>query len=293
MNEHKISHKLENPVIEAEPLVERLIFGKRAWVIAVFLLMTVFLASQAIKVRPDASFEKMVPVKHPYIAAYLERKDELSGLGNAVRISIETTSGDIFTREYMDTLRLISDEVFFIPGVARSGVKSLWTPNVRWGEVTEEGFTGGTVVPPDYDGSQDSLDQIRANIMKSGQVGNLVANNFQSTIILAPILETNPETGEPVNFGAFSKVLEERVRDKYQNDQIRVHITGFAKVVGDLIEGAGEVAMFFLIAMAITLVLLFLYSRCLRSSITVLLCSVIAVVWQIGLLRVLGYGLDP
>ena len=293
MNEHKISHKLENPVIEAEPLVERLIFGQRAWVIAVFLLMTVFLASQAIKVRPDASFEKMVPVKHPYIAAYLERKDELSGLGNAVRISIETTSGDIFTREYMDTLRLISDEVFFIPGVARSGVKSLWTPNVRWGEVTEEGFTGGTVVPPDYDGSQDSLDQIRANIMKSGQVGNLVANHFQSTIILAPILETNPETGEPVNFGAFSKVLEERVRDKYQNDQIRVHITGFAKVVGDLIEGAGEVAMFFLIAMAITLVLLFLYSRCLRSSITVLLCSVIAVVWQIGLLRVLGYGLDP
>ena len=293
MSEHKISHKLENPVIEAEPLVERLIFGKRAWVIASFVLMTVFLASQAIKVRPDASFEKMVPVKHPYIAAYLERKDELSGLGNAVRISIETTSGDIFTREYMDTLRLISDEVFFIPGVARSGVKSLWTPNVRWGEVTEEGFTGGTVVPPDYDGSQDSLDQIRANIMKSGQVGNLVANNFQSTIILAPILETNPETGEPVNFGAFSKVLEERVRDKYQNDQIRVHITGFAKVVGDLIEGAGQVAMFFLIAMAITLVLLFLYSRCLRSSITVLLCSVIAVVWQIGLLRVLGYGLDP
>ena len=55
----------------------------------------------------------MVPVKHPYIAAYLERKDELTGLGNAVRISIETTEGDIFTQEYMDMLRKISDEVFF------------------------------------------------------------------------------------------------------------------------------------------------------------------------------------
>ena len=40
--------------------------------------------------------------------------------------------------------------------------------------------------------------------MKSGQVGNLVANDFRSTIILAPLMETHPETGEPLNFGAIS-----------------------------------------------------------------------------------------
>ncbi len=300
MSEHK--HKdgikgaideLDHAFYEAESIVEKIIFGKRLWVLLAFLLVTVYLVSAAIKVRPDASFEKMVPIKHPYIAAYLERKDELTGLGNAVRISIETTEGDIFTEEYMETLRQISDEVFFIPGVARSGVKSLWTPNVRWGEVTEEGFTGGTVVPDEYDGSEASLAQVRANIMKSGQVGNLVANDFRSTIILAPLMETHPETGEPLNFGAISSQLEELVRDKYQNDQIKVHMTGFAKVMGDLIEGAGQVAMFFLIAIAITLILFYIYSRCLRSSITVVFCSVIAVAWQVGLLKVLGYGLDP
>ena len=120
---------IEHFFLEAESSVENIIFGKRIWVLLTFLLITVYLVSAAIKVRPDASFEKMVPVKHPYIAAYLERKDELSGLGNSVRISIETTEGDIFSAEYMETLRQISDEVFFIPGVARSGVKSLWTPN--------------------------------------------------------------------------------------------------------------------------------------------------------------------
>ena len=300
MSEHKVENavkeafdEVEHVILEAETIVERFIFGKRILVLLVFLLVTAFLVSAAIKVRPDASFEKMVPVKHPYIAAYLERKDELSGLGNSVRIAIETTEGDIFTQEYMDTLRLISDEVFFIPGVARSGVKSLWTPNVRWGEVTEEGFTGGTIVPDDYDGSASSLSQIRANIMKSGQVGNLVANDFRSTIILAPLMETHPETGEPINFGAISAELERLVRDKYENDKIKVHMTGFAKVIGDLIAGAGQVAFFFLIALVITLVLLFIYSRCLRSSLAVMLCSVIAVAWQIGLLQVFGYGLDP
>jgi len=300
MSEHHIkdglkgaADEMEHAFLEAESVVEKIIFGKRLWVLLAFVLITVYLASAAIKVRPDASFEKMVPIKHPYIAAYIERKDELTGLGNAVRISIETTEGDIFTREYMDTLRLISDEVYFIPGVQRSGMKSMWTPNVRWGEVTEEGFTGGTVVPPDYDGSDASLAKIRANIMKSGQVGNLVANDFRSTIILAPLMETHPETGEPLNFGSISLQLEELVRDKYQNDKIKVHMTGFAKVMGDLIDGAGQVAIFFLLALAITLILFFTYSRCLRSSVAVVVCSVIAVVWQVGLLKVMGYGLDP
>ncbi len=181
MNEQEIKQGLKGAVdemehvfLEAESVVEKIIFGKRLWVLLAFLLVTVYLVSAAIKVRPDASFEKMVPVKHPYIAAYLERKDELTGLGNAVRIAIKTTEGDIFTQEYMETLRQISDEVFFIPGVQRSGVKSLWTPNVRWGEVTEEGFTGGTVVPPDYDGTESSLAQVRAEhheVRPGGQPG--------------------------------------------------------------------------------------------------------------------------
>jgi len=291
--QRSVVDEVENAILDAEIVIEKIVFGKRLWVLLAFLLVTVYLVSAAIKVRPDASFEKMVPVTHPYIAAYLERKDELTGLGNAVRIAVEATEGDIFTEEYLETLRQISDEVFFIPGVNRSGVKSLWTPNVRWGEVTEEGFTGGTIVPDDYDGSDASIGKVRANIMKSGQVGNLIANNFRSTIILAPLMETHPETGEPLNFGSISLELERLVRDKYQNDKIKIHMTGFAKVMGDLIDGAGQVAIFFLIALAITFFLLYTYSRCLRSTATVMICSVIAVAWQIGLLQILGYGLDP
>ena len=40
------------------------------------------------------------------------------------------------------------------PGVDRAWVKSLWTPSVRWTEVTEEGFRGGPVMPDAYNGSR-------------------------------------------------------------------------------------------------------------------------------------------
>jgi predicted RND superfamily exporter protein len=39
--------------------------------------------------------------------------------------------------------------------------------------------------------------------------------------------------------------------------------------------------------------IIFLYTRCLRSTVLVVACSVIAVVWQLGLVRLLGFELDP
>ncbi len=66
---------------------------------------------------------------------------------------VENPNGDIYDPKYLTTLSKINDEVFLTPGVDRAWVKSLWTPGVRWTEVTEEGFRGGPVMPDNYDGS--------------------------------------------------------------------------------------------------------------------------------------------
>ncbi len=170
-------------------LLERLIFNNRPVVIFLCLLVSVFLFYQATQVRPSTSFEKMIPLEHPFIQKMLEHRNDLANLGNTVRISVEAVNGDIFTKEYMETLRQIHDEVFYIPGVDRSGLKSLWSPSVRWTEVTEEGFAGGEVIPQTYDGSPRALEELRNNVLKSGQIGRLVANNFKSSIVDVPLLE--------------------------------------------------------------------------------------------------------
>ncbi|MGY0627656.1 MAG: MMPL family transporter, partial [Paraglaciecola chathamensis] len=102
-----------------------------------------------------------------------------------------------------------------------------------------------------------------------------------------------PETGEKLNYKAFSALLETLVRDKYSSDTVSIHITGFAKIVGDLIDGAFEVALFFAIAFVITMVLLYLYSGSVMGTIIPLVCSLAAVIWQLGILNLLGYGIDP
>jgi predicted RND superfamily exporter protein len=289
----QLEQTLLKPASVGEPIIERIFFNHRPVWLILFALLTLFFAFQASKIRPEASYEKMIPTSHPYIANYLEHKDDLKGLGSAVRIAVETTEGDIFTKEFQETLKQVHDEVFYISGVNRTALQSIWASSVRWHEVTEEGLAGDAVIADTYDGSPSELEKLKVNIFKSGQVGALVANNFKSAVVYVPLMEKDPETGEPIDYQAFSNKLEDLVRNKYQSETIKIHITGFAKVVGDLIDGANQVVIFFAVALLITLVMLYGYARCLRSAVVPLFCSVTAVIWQLGLLKTLGYSLDP
>ncbi|WP_286240003.1 efflux RND transporter permease subunit [Neptuniibacter halophilus] len=290
---NKFSAALMWPINSSEKLAERFLFGHRSLVLSLFVLVTLLFAWQASQIRPDASFVKMIPAEHPYVENYIRYKDDLAGLGNSIRVVVAAKEGDIFSAEFQDTLKRVTDELFFIPGVDRSALKSIWTPNVRWTEVTEEGFVGGPVIPPKYDGSEQSLEQVRTNILRSGQVGILVGNDFRSAMVQVPLFDKHPETGEKLNYQEFSRQLETLVREKYSSAAIDIHMTGFAKIVGDLIDGAAEVALFFAVAFVVTMVLLYLYSGSLTGTLIPLICSFAAVVWQLGLLNLLGYGLDP
>ena len=84
-----------------------------------------------------------------------------------------------------------------------------------------------------------------------------------------------------------------RVDNPDYTPDIDIHIVGFAKVVGDVIDATLEVAKFFLITLVMTMVLLWLYVGSFKLAILPLVCSITAVIWEFGLLRLFGKGLDP
>ncbi|MCH9829431.1 MAG: MMPL family transporter [Gammaproteobacteria bacterium] len=271
---------------------ERLIFNHRPLVMLLCLLVTLVLAYQARGLTLNAAFDKMIPTRHPYIVNFLENRDQLAGMGNALRVAVENRDGTIFDADYLDTLRKLNDSLFLLPGVDRPFMKSLWTPAVRWTGVTEEGLDGGPVIPDEYDGSAASVEQVRLNVERSGEIGQLVADNYRSSIIFVPLQDRIAETGERIDYHALSQRIE-ALRTQYESPTVAIHVTGFAKVVGDLIEGLQQVLLFFAAAIAICTLLLYGYTRCLRSSLLVMLCSLTAVMWLAGLLPTLGYELDP
>ena len=274
--------------------LEKIIFGYRRTVVVVFICLTVFFAYSATKLRVDAGFMKLLPLKHEYMQVFVKYRNEFGG-ANRILIALTVEDGDIFTAEFFDTLKAVTDEVFFIPGVDRARVTSLFTPNTRFTEVVEDGIAGGNVIPDDYSNTPEGLAQVRKNILKAGIVGRLVANDFSGAIVSAELLEVNPNTGEKLDFVAAANQLETKIRDKYQSDQVNVnvHIIGFAKVIGDIANGARRVILFFLVALVITSLLVYIYTQSIRIAAISIICSLIAVVWQLGLLPLFGFGIDP
>jgi predicted RND superfamily exporter protein len=275
--------------------LERLVFNHRLAMIALCALVTLVLGSLAAsRLSLNASFEKMLPQAHPYIGNYLANKSALRGLGNALRVVVENPQGDIFEPRYLDELKQVSDALFLTPGVDRAWMKSMWTPTVRWNEVTEEGFRGGPVMPDGYDGSPRSVEQLRINIARSGIVGSLVGNNFKSTMIFVPLLEKDPVSGKPIDYALLARAIERTVQAHQGGAYpLRIHVIGFAKLVAELLAGMVKVLMYFGVAALVATAIIFAYTRCVRSTSLVVACSLVAVLWQLGLVAALGFELDP
>ncbi|MFL1453969.1 RND family transporter [Marinobacter sp. GN3S48] len=270
-------------------MAERAIFNNRVLILASFIVVTLILGYFSAGLKLSASFDKMLPQNHPFILNYLEHRDELTGLGNSVRVAVETQGESILDPEYLETLRQINDELFMMPEVERSHMKSLWTPSVRWTGVTEVGLDGGPVIPQSYDGGSDSLEQIRINIERSGILGQLVSDDYRSSVIEVPLLDGGDTK---IDYEKLNNKLED-LRKRYEGQGVNIYITGFAKIIGDLIDGLQSVLLFFALAITICSLLLYGYTRCVRSTLLVVLCSVIAVLWLCGILKLLDLSLDP
>ncbi len=280
---------MSNPGFSAR--VEQWVFGHRKLMLAMFLLATVVLFGFAMQTKIDAGFEKQLPQGHPHIEMFTKYQSQFGG-ANRVMIALMVRDGDIFTPEYFEKLEAVTQEMYGMPGVDQSSVTSLFTPNVRFTEVVEDGFTGGNVLPSDFTPTPVGLAKVRENALKSNYMGRLVTDSFNGSMVMANLLDIDPDTGERLDTFALAKRLE-LLRTKYEADGTSVHIIGFAKIMGDVRDGALNVVTFFGITVLLTSLLVWFYAQSFRFAALPLGCSIAAVAWQLGLLTLLGYGIDP
>jgi len=275
---------------------EALVFGARPLVLALFAVLTVVMLYFAAQLRVDAGFKKQIPLDHEYMQTFLEYEQDFGG-ANRVLIAVMANDGDMFDQEFFKVMEQVTAEVIAIDETDDARVRSIFTPNVRFVEVVEDGFAGGNVIPPEFTPSlegwtatQQDFDTVRDNIVKASIVGRLVARDFSGAMVWADLI---PESEQ--NKLDYQKVAAEleAIRSRHENADHTVHIIGFAKVVGDISDGAKSVVTFFGVAIALTFVLLWFYAGSFRLAGWTVLAALVAVVWMLGALRLLGFGIDP
>src|SRR5438270_6522052 len=254
---------------------EALVFGNRIAVLAVFALITVAMGYFAAQLRVDAGFKKMIPLQHEYMKTFLDYEKEFGG-ANRILIAVMDKNGNMFNQPFFQTMEKITQDAKGIEHVDEARVSSIFTANVRFVEVVEDGFAGGNVIPatftPNVEGFSATPEQfatIRANIEKANIVGRLVAKDFSGAMVWVDLVPEDPAHGTTIDYNAIAAQLE-AIRHKYENENTTVAIIGFAKMVGDISDGAKSVIVFFFVTIAFTWLLLFAYSASVKlASLTV------------------------
>lgn len=273
-------------------IVERAIFNHRLIIVIICALLTIFFGREALQLHLNANFEGTIPTHHPFMVNYLSHANVLQSKGNALRIVVQSKQGTIDNVQYLATLEHVTDDVLDLPGIDRPFTTSLWTPNTRWLSVDQYGLVEGAVIDANYEGSPDSVEGVMKNVIKTGRVGDLVGTDWKSAMVYAPLMDHNGVTGGPIDYGQLAADLL-NLKQKYASQGVTLHIVGFAMVVGEMILGIRKILSFFLLSAAIAGAMLFWFTHSLRCTFLVLACTIIAVIWQLGLLPLLGYDLDP
>ena len=296
-----------NPNHPGYPLLEKVIFGKRAIVLAVFAVITVLMILAASQLKIDAGFRKQLPVKHEYMQTFLDYEKEFGGT-NRILIAVMAKNGDIFNKEYLTALEGVSEAISTVAdaqglGVDQSRTRSIFTPNQRYMVVTEEGFEADNVWParfPEpfpsmasgFDPTPEQYAILKRNIELSGIIGRLVAKDFTGAMVQAELVPEISPDGKQLNYQQIATQLE-AIRSTYEKGNVEVRIIGFTKIVDDIAKGAKSVVLFFIITVIFTWILLFIYSTSAKLASLTVLAALVAVIWMLGALRLMGFGIDP
>ena len=193
-----------------ERWLERFIFGHRTLILVLFALCTLLLGAIAWRgLRIDTSFNKTLPLQHEYMRTYLDPKVAEFRGANRVLIALIARDGNMFTPEFFEAMRKATDEVTVMEGIDRARVQSIFTPNVRYLEVVEDGIEAGNVMPADFTPTPENMARVRDNIRKAGILGRLVANDFSGALVSAIVLDQDAQ-GRPVDPIKVAHQLEAR-----------------------------------------------------------------------------------
>ena len=274
--------------------IEDFFFKFRTAILLSFVVLTIVMGYFAVQIKMDAGFLKQLPQNHSFVKTYFEYSDDLSGT-NSITVAFRTTEGDIFNKEYFEKLYELNRTIRYLPGVNQGSMQSLWTPNITVMIVTEEGFERTEVIPGNIIPEKlndNEIEKIRERILTGGHVGSIVSNDFTSSLIKVELTEYIRSTGEKLDYIELGKEIE-TIRDQFEQGKYKVEIIGFAKMISDIASQATNVVIFFVIAFVLTVLAVYWYSRSWTLTFLPLICSLTSLVWQFGMLEILGYGLDP
>ena len=129
--------------------LEEILFRHRGFVLALLALFTLVSVGFCTRLELDTAVETHLPAEHEYMRTFLDYQEALLGT-DRVLVVLRARQGDIWNVASLRKLKQVTDTLAALPGIDRRTVMSLWTPNVTYMELTEEGLHTEDIVGAEF-----------------------------------------------------------------------------------------------------------------------------------------------
>ena len=261
-----------------------LMIAKRRWVvIAAGLITLVFIAQlRSLSVIIDA--DDALPQTHPYIVVNNEVEKIFGNKFTAV-VGITAKEGDVFQPAILGKVKRITDGLMMAPGVVKSNVTSFSARKAKNISGNAEGMSVTPLmekIPADADGMKRLVAAVEANSVYS----NLLVSKDHRTAQVVAEFRKVPGGFKPIENAIEAVVAPER------DASVDIAVGGLPTFLATL-EAFSE-RMAFLFPLAVLIIGLIHYEafRTVQALFLPLVTALIAVVWAVGILAVIGQPMD-
>jgi uncharacterized protein len=263
--------------------VSRIILRNKIYLLTILALITVFFGYHALKVEMSYEYISLLPKKDPAFNDYQQFVEIFGEEGNIIIIGIQDTA--FFELNRFRKWDEFSNELSMV-----EGVEDLLSVSNAYNLVrnTDERRFEVVELFPDSISTQEELNR-RVEVFKSLPFyRNLIYNPESNAYILA--ITVNKDKMHTKERETLIKSIQSIARNFEQEENVELHYSGLPYIrVINSIKIRRELYLFSVLALAICIIVLFVFFRSLKAVIVPVLIVLIGVVWSLGMLSVFGY----
>ena len=259
----------------------------RVAALSVVTVVTLFFAYHAVQLRLLSRFDELLPATHPFVAVHRQFAKTFGG-ANTVLIMLRVREGDIFNVKTLDKIWSMTQELDKIYGVNHYQIESLAHRTNRTVRVSAGGLMEMQPVMMGGAKTQSDVDHVRRIVHASQNLyGVLVSIDNRAALIRASFIEGI------IDHRQLYDAIRDRIVTPFVDDQTEIVVAGEPQLYGWVYQYAGQVYWILLATAALTWILLYLYFRDWKGALRPTISGLIAAVWGLGFIHLIGFSLDP
>ncbi|RJO64804.1 MAG: hypothetical protein C4523_17370 [Myxococcales bacterium] len=265
----------------------KLILKHRLLFLIVLVIATAFFAYQWKNVRVESPTIDLFPATHPYVQTFVKYKDVFGG-ATTVLIALEVKEGDIFQTATLEKVKRITKELELLDAINNYQVLSLAQRKVKELRVDPiNGFVSRTLMWPDVPQTPEEVQDLRERVYSSPRYfGTLVSHDSKAALVVAGFFEDKFDPKK--TYDSIESIL-----DKERDANTEIFTIGRPIMLGYILSEYPVIFWLFGGSVVLMLLVLIFYFRDLRGTLIPLTNAILAAIWGIGFLGLLGYNFDP